>query len=156
MLFEHSPVPKGPGPPGGCGKARGEKAHPELIFFPTQSPWCPASGSVALVKEKAAARYSLQGRGSGLPRNRDQRRYKDALPPLLWRGCSHYLSVMRAPKKKPTAAKLRNWRVSIMRHRAEYLGTVAAANAEAAEALAAETFKLDGERRKRLAIREDG
>jgi hypothetical protein len=33
-------------------------------------------------------------------------------------------------KKKPTAAKLRNWRVSILRNRTEYLGTVEAANAE--------------------------
>jgi len=31
---------------------------------------------------------------------------------------------MRRPlKKKPTAAKLRNWRISILRNRAEYLGT---------------------------------
>jgi hypothetical protein len=57
---------------------------------------------------------------------------------------------MRPPKKKATAARVRNWRVSILRNRAEYLGTVAAADAEAAEDLAAETFKLDGERRKRL------
>jgi hypothetical protein len=64
---------------------------------------------------------------------------------------------MRASKKKkPTAAKLRNWRVSILRQRAEYLGTIEAADAEAAEALAAKTFKLDSERRKRLAVREDG
>jgi hypothetical protein len=59
-------------------------------------------------------------------------------------------------KKKPTAAKLRNWRVTILRNRAEFLGTVEAADAAAAEVLAAETFKLDGERRKRLAVREDG
>ena len=62
---------------------------------------------------------------------------------------------MRPPKKKPTAAKLRNWRVSILRNRAEYLGTIEAADAEASEALAAETFKLDGERRKRLAVRAE-
>jgi hypothetical protein len=60
------------------------------------------------------------------------------------------------PQEEGHRAKLRNWRVSILRNRAEYLGTVEAANAEAAEALAAETFKLDGERRKRLAVREDG
>jgi hypothetical protein len=63
---------------------------------------------------------------------------------------------MRSPKKKPTAAKLRSWRVTILRNRAEYLGTVEATDAKAVEALAAETFKLDGERRKRLAVREDG
>jgi hypothetical protein len=36
---------------------------------------------------------------------------------------------MRSRKKKATAAKLRNWRVSILRNRAEYLGTVEAADA---------------------------
>jgi hypothetical protein len=56
----------------------------------------------------------------------------------------------------PSAAKLRNWRASILRSRVEYLGKVEAADAKAAEALAAKTFKLDGERRKRLAVREDG
>jgi len=69
--------------------------------------------------------------------------------------CQRYICDMRSPKKKPTAAKLRNWRISILRNRAEYLGTVEAADAEAAEAVAAEKFKLDGERRKRLAVRED-
>jgi hypothetical protein len=44
---------------------------------------------------------------------------------------------MRSPKKKATAAELRNWRISILRNRAEYLGTVEAADAAAAEALAA-------------------
>ena len=58
-------------------------------------------------------------------------------------------------KKKATAAKLRNWRVSILRNRAEYLRTVEAADAEAAAALAAEKFKLDGERRKRLVVRAE-
>jgi hypothetical protein len=38
----------------------------------------------------------------------------------------HDHAIMRSPKKKATAAaKLRNWRVSILRNRAEYLGTVA-------------------------------
>ena len=63
---------------------------------------------------------------------------------------------MRSPKKKATAAKLRSWRVTILRNRAEYLGTVEAADAEGAEAVAAETFKLDGEWRKRIAVREEG
>jgi hypothetical protein len=63
---------------------------------------------------------------------------------------------MRSPRKKATAAKLRNWRVSILRNRADYLGTVEAADAAAAEAVAAETFKLEGERRRWLAVREEG
>jgi hypothetical protein len=69
---------------------------------------------------------------------------------------ARYILAMRSPKKRATAAKLRNWRVSILRNRAEYLGTVEAADAEGATVVAAETFKLDGERRKRLAVREDG
>jgi hypothetical protein len=58
-------------------------------------------------------------------------------------------------KKKAPAAKLRTWRVSILRSRAEYLGTVEAPDEKAAEAAAAETFKLTGEWRKRLVVREE-
>jgi hypothetical protein len=61
---------------------------------------------------------------------------------------------MRKPKE-PTAAKLRNWRVSILRNKAEYLGTVQAPDATAAEATAIKTFALEGERRKRVAVREE-
>lgn len=43
---------------------------------------------------------------------------------------------MRPPKKKPTGAKLRSWRVSIIRKRGEYLGTVEGRDREAAEAAA--------------------
>jgi hypothetical protein len=53
MLFEHSRMPKGPGPPGGCGKANGEKAQPDLISSSAQSRWCPASALLPLGKEKA-------------------------------------------------------------------------------------------------------
>lgn len=60
---------------------------------------------------------------------------------------------MRSPKKKATADKLRNWRVSILRNAPNI--SVEAADAKAAEALAAETFKLDGERRKRLVVRAE-
>ena len=65
---------------------------------------CPA----ALLRWSKKSRGPIlvtRARGSGLPRNRDHRRYKDANPPLLWRGCSHYFSVMRASKGKPTSAK---------------------------------------------------
>jgi hypothetical protein len=62
---------------------------------------------------------------------------------------------MPRPKKKTTAAKLRNWRVSILRNRAEHLGVVQAVDARAAEAAAIATFDLDDERRKRLAVREE-
>jgi hypothetical protein len=35
---------------------------------------------------------------------------------------------MKSARKKPTAAKLRSWRVSIIRKRGQYLGTVEAPN----------------------------
>jgi hypothetical protein len=57
-------------------------------------------------------------------------------------------------KKKATAAKLRSWRVSILRSRAHYLGLVEAPDPKAAEATAARTFKLSNEDRRRLAVRE--
>ena len=44
--------------------------------------------------ESAAHELSMQ-----LP----TQRYNDANPPLLWRGCSHYLRVMRASKKSHQA-----------------------------------------------------
>jgi hypothetical protein len=62
---------------------------------------------------------------------------------------------MRSPKKKPSATKLRTWRVSILRSRAEFLGVVQAADELAAQKAAAEAFALDEDRRKRLAVREE-
>jgi hypothetical protein len=46
------------------------------------------------------------------------------------------------PPKKSTAAKLRNWRVAIMRSRAQQIGTVAAPDRAAAEAEAVKAFDL--------------
>ena len=43
---------------------------------------------------------------------------------------------MKTARKKPTAAKLRSWRVIIMRSRGEYLGSVEAPDRESAEAVA--------------------
>jgi hypothetical protein len=61
---------------------------------------------------------------------------------------------MKSPKKKATAAKLRNWRVAIMRARGERLGTVAAQDRESAEAEAVKAFGLSEDQRKRLLILE--
>jgi hypothetical protein len=49
-----------------------------------------------------------------------------------------------APKKKATA-KLRSWRVSIIRKHGQYLGTVEAPNEKAAEAAAIAEFDLSDE-----------
>jgi hypothetical protein len=59
---------------------------------------------------------------------------------------------MRAPKKNLTAARLRSWRVSILRQRAHNLGTIEAPDQKAAEAEAVKLFGLTEEQRKRLAI----
>jgi hypothetical protein len=63
---------------------------------------------------------------------------------------------MKAARKKSTAAKLRSWRVSILRQRMQYLGTVDAPNVKAAEAVATEEFKLNEEQRRRLVVQERG
>jgi hypothetical protein len=51
------------------------------------------------------------------------------------------------------AARLRSWRVSLLRQRAGYLGTGEARDEKAAEATAVKQFGLNDERR-RLAVRE--
>jgi hypothetical protein len=66
-----------------------------------------------------------------------------------------YLPAIRSPKKKAPAAKLRSWRVTILRNRAEFLGVVQAADELAAEKAAIEAFALDEARRRQLAVRED-
>jgi hypothetical protein len=60
---------------------------------------------------------------------------------------------MRKPSSKmpPTA---RRWRVSIIRSKSTYLGTVEAPNQNAAEVTAAELFGLSDHQRKRLVLRE--
>jgi hypothetical protein len=75
---------------------------------------------------------------------------------LVFYRFQRYICRMRSPKKKPTAAKIRSWRASLLRSRAIPLGIVHAADEKTAEAAAVEQFGLDDERRRRLAVREDG
>jgi ABC transporter substrate binding protein len=49
---------------------------------------------------------------------------------------------MKSARKRPTAAKLRSWRVSIIRKRGQYLGTVEAPNEKAAEAAAVAELEI--------------
>ena len=60
----------------------------------------------------------------------------------------------RPPQKRATAAKLRSWRVSILRTRAKHLGDVQAPDEKTAEAEAVAEFKLNDEQRKRLVVQE--
>jgi hypothetical protein len=62
--------------------------------------------------------------------------------------------VKKIRPKKATAAKLRSWRLAILRSRAHYLGDVQAPDEGAAEAGAVSEFKLSDEQRKRLLVQE--
>ena len=69
-----------------------------------------------------------------------------------WQTLRQHRRDMKAGRKKPTAAKLRSWRVSIIRKRGQYLGTVEAPNEKAAEAAAVAEFDLSDEQRRRLVV----
>ena len=65
----------------------------------------------------------------------------------------------RRPKPKDTPAKLarrmkRRFRIVLIRSKGEVLGTVEAADANAAEKVAAIQFELDEFQRRRLLVRE--
>jgi hypothetical protein len=59
-----------------------------------------------------------------------------------------------AKKKKTGAAKLRTWRVSILKNRVHFLGFVQAPDRQAAEAAAAKQFNISEEQRTRLIVQE--
>jgi len=70
-----------------------------------------------------------------------------------------YLWAMPSPQKKirpkkATAAKMRSWRVAILRNRSYYLGDVRAPDEKAAEAAAASEFNLSDEQRNRIVMQE--
>ena len=65
-----------------------------------------------------------------------------------------YISGMPTTKKPPKGT-LRSWRVSILRQRAQVLGSVKAKDERTAEAAAVAEFNLNDEQRQRLAVRED-
>ena len=57
-------------------------------------------------------------------------------------------------RQRPTAPKLRSWRVIIIRSRGEYIGSVETPDRERAEAVAIRQFALDDDQRSRLLIWE--
>jgi hypothetical protein len=69
---------------------------------------------------------------------------------------SIYLGMSPTIKKSPNkVAKLRSWRVSIFRARAQYIGDVEAPDERAAEAAAVGQFGLTAEQRRRLVVRAE-
>jgi hypothetical protein len=97
---------------------------------------CDGAGSQAGRSEVLAAR----DRGS-----------QAASRPLFWRAMPPSKKIAAARK----AAKLRRWRASLLRGRAQPLGTVEAPDERAAEAAAAKRFGLSNEQRRRLALRAE-
>ena len=59
---------------------------------------------------------------------------------------------MRAPKKKPTAEKLRSWSATLMRSRTHLLGIVYAPDEKSAEAAAIAEYKISEDMRRRLIV----
>jgi hypothetical protein len=62
--------------------------------------------------------------------------------------------VRKPARQRPTAAKLRSWRVSLIRKHGQHLGTVEAPNERVAEAAAVAEFDLSDEQRRRLVVQE--
>ena len=60
----------------------------------------------------------------------------------------------RSRRRPKPDRRERSWRVSLLRHRLQYLGVVRAADERRAEAAAVAEFRLDEEQRKRLVVRE--
>ena len=84
------------------------------------------------------------------------------LPPpatIPERGCADSTPRTRLPIfgawRRRTAARMRSCRLSLLRGRAQPLGTVEAPDEHAAEAAAVQQFQLSDEQRKRLAVREE-
>jgi hypothetical protein len=68
--------------------------------------------------------------------------------------CNMSFTESRFTRQRPAAAKLRSWRVIIIRSKGEHLGTVEAVDRERAEAAAIKYFDLDQDQRGRLLILE--
>jgi hypothetical protein len=64
------------------------------------------------------------------------------------------MPIMSPAKKKAGTAKLRTWRVSILRNRIQFLGFVEAPDRQAAEAAAAKQFNTSEEQRTRLIVQD--
>jgi hypothetical protein len=76
-------------------------------------------------------------------------------------GRGYIFAAMPRRSSKDTPAKLasrmnRRWRIVLMRSKGELLGYVDATDVQAAEAVAAEQFRLDGWQRRRLLVWELG
>src|SRR6266498_2498824 len=78
--------------------------------------------------------------------------FKSSLPPSSLRSRRRYAVGIdqqfgQDAKKKTGTAKLRTWRVSILRNRVQFLGFVKAPDRQAAEAAAAKQFNISEEQR---------
>ena len=76
-------------------------------------------------------------------------------PASVFSGACHPAALSLKILPPSSSARMRSWRVSLLRGRAQPLGTVEAPDERAAEAAAVEQFQLNDEQRKRLAVREE-
>jgi hypothetical protein len=90
--------------------------------------------------------------------NRIYRLYREAARTTDTRVCTlgTPVSVDRGGVRRLASRMKRRWRIVLMRSRGELLGYVDATDAQAAEAVAAEQFGLDGWQRRRLLVWELG
>jgi hypothetical protein len=70
------------------------------------------------------------------------------------RSMSSRSRIRGSAERKTKAARLRSWRASLIRKRAQVVGIVEAPSREAAEAAAVRTFNLNDEQRSRLVVQE--
>jgi hypothetical protein len=82
--------------------------------------------------------------GSSGPADSPSRSAPIILPPRL---------PEKITRQRPADAKLRSWRVVIIRSKGEHLGTVEATDRERAEMVAIKRFDLDDDQRRRPLIR---
>ena len=119
---------------------------------PRESPASSAARSLIALREARRRRPTRQRASLRALRHVSQPGVGDSQS----RTADAILADMKSPRKKPTAAKLRNWRVAVMRSRAHGLGIVAAPDQKSAEAEAVKAFGLSEDQRKRLLIMERG
>jgi hypothetical protein len=128
-----------------CGTAIAVNPPPK--YHGTLRPSCrlPNLGSLAMAKP----RFSADGRflwfDGTKSRCADSRCASAA---IILQGASLPPNPIKSARKRRTAAKLRSWRVSIIRKRGQYPGTVEAPNEKAAEAAAVAEFDLSDEQRR--------
>jgi hypothetical protein len=131
------------------GISKSPAGHPAVFDY---GPVRPTSVVIAIARSsrRGAAGFRLVQKMARNSRNG----FDSPAPPPYFRGMPPR---RRTAKDNPAqlAARMRSWCVSLLRGRAQPLGTVEAPDERAAEAAPVAQFQLSDEQRKRLAVREE-